>query len=187
VSSIDHAAAAPHAAHALALDSTDDERRAHYAHVLATIEALLEGEDDWIAAMATVVCELHRGFAYFDWTGFYRATKPNELVIGPYQGGHGCLRIAFDKGVCGAAARTRTTQLVPDVNAFEGHIACSSSTQSEIVVPVTTSDGALVAVLDVDSDAPAAFREVDREALEALATRLGATRWSDGLGQGVGG
>ena len=158
----------------LPVGASDDARRARYAEVRAAIDALLEGEDDWVAAMATVVCELHRAFSYYDWTGFYRVTKPELLVIGPYQGGHGCLRIPFARGVCGAAARTRATQLVPDVHAFEGHIACSGTTRSEIVVPVLTPDGRVLAVLDVDSDAPAAFGEVDREALEALAEKLGA-------------
>jgi L-methionine (R)-S-oxide reductase len=105
-----------------------------------------------------------------------------QLVIGPYQGGHGCLRIAFTRGVCGAAARTRQTQLVPDVHAFPGHIACASSTRSELVVPlVRASDGALLGVLDVDSDAPEAFTAVDAEALEALAARLAVHPWSSGV------
>lgn len=155
----------------------DAEARARtYAEVRAHLDSLLEGEDDLIAAMATVVGELHNAFDYFHWTGFYRAV-PDEaarmLVIGPYQGGHGCLRIAFDRGVCGAAARTRTTQLVPDVELFPGHIACSSSTRSEIVVPVFAKDGALLAVLDVDSDVEAAFTEVDRLQLEAICRDLG--------------
>jgi GAF domain-containing protein len=138
----------------------------------------LEGEDDWIAAMATVACELHHAFDYYDWTGFYRAVADDLLVVGPYQGGHGCLRIAFDRGVCGAAARTRSTQRVPDVEAFPGHIACSSSTRSEVVVPVLTpatgdGDATLLAVLDVDSDAPDAFDETDQQELEAICADLG--------------
>ncbi|MGE0433587.1 MAG: GAF domain-containing protein [Planctomycetota bacterium] len=139
-----------------------------------TIDALLANEDDWISAMATVACELHRGFDYFHWTGFYRHAAERELRVGPYQGGHGCLRISFDRGVCGAAARTQTTQLVADVNAFAGHIACSTTTQSEIVVPVVTPAGELLGVLDVDSDHPAAFRaDVDQRHLESLCTMLG--------------
>ncbi len=123
--------------------------------------------------MATVACELHGAFEAYDWTGFYRQTTPGMLVVGPYQGGHGCLRISFDRGVCGAAARTQTTQLVPDVEAFPGHIACSSTTRSEIVVPVVTPAGHLLAVLDVDSNAPAAFDETDQRHLEALCAALG--------------
>ena len=149
------------------------DRNAIYKEVQRRIAALLEGEDDWIAAMATVVCELHHAFDYYHWTGFYRAVSDDLLVIGPYQGGHGCLRIPFDRGVCGATARTRRTQLVPDVEAFPSHIACSTSTRSEIVVPVLTPSGQLLAVLDVDSDDPDAFDERDQEGLEALCRRLG--------------
>lgn len=140
----------------------------------ASIDSLLEGETDWVSAMATVVCELHHNFEAYDWTGFYRAVDERTLAVGPYQGGHGCLRIDFSRGVCGAAARTKATQLVPDVNAFPDHIACSSTTLSEIVVPILRPDGRVLAVLDVDSNAPAAFDEIDREALEALARDLGA-------------
>jgi GAF domain-containing protein len=98
--------------------------------------------------------------------------------VGPYQGGHGCIDIAFGRGVCGTAASTKATQLVPDVNAFPGHIACSSSTLSEIVVPVLTPDGDVIAVLDVDSDQSDAFDVVDQEALESLCAELGE-RWGE--------
>lgn len=154
--------------------STDvTDRAARYEEVRRRIEALLDGEDDWVAAMATVACELHHGFDHYHWTGFYRAVADDELAVGPYQGGHGCLRIPFSRGVCGAAARERATQLVPDVEAFPGHIACSSSTRSEIVVPVVAPDGRLLAVLDVDSDDPAAFDDVDQAHLEPLCAWLG--------------
>src|SRR5690606_25220096 len=133
-------------------DATD--RAAQYETVLAHIDALLQDEDDWIAAMSTVASELHHAFEHYHWTGFYRAVSPELLVVGPYQGGHGCLRIDFSRGVCGAAARSKTTQLVADVATFPGHIACSATTRSEIVVPVVTPDGTLLAVLDVDSDEP---------------------------------
>ncbi len=149
-------------------------RAAQYDAVFQRIDALLDGEDDWIAAMATVAGELHHAFDYYHWTGFYRAVSDALLVVGPYQGGHGCLRVAFDRGVCGAAARTRQTQLVPDVEAYPSHIACSSSTRSEIVVPVLTPEGRLLAVLDVDSDLPAAFDETDQRYLEQLCQILGA-------------
>ena len=141
--------------------------------VMLRIEGLLKGEDDWVAAMATVVCELHHGFDHFHWTGFYRTTQPGLLKIGPYQGGHGCLEIPFDKGICGAAARTGETQDVPDVHARPEHIACSSSTNSEVVVPVKNASGAVVAVLDVDSDAPAAFSTEDVAFLEGVCEMLG--------------
>jgi GAF domain-containing protein len=139
-----------------------------YGALAARIAALTEGERDPIALMATVACEVHHSDARFDWTGFYRVSGPGMLKIGPYQGTHGCLSIPFDRGVCGAAARTGTTQLVADVHAFPGHIACSSSTRSELVVPVHGPDGALLGVFDIDSDRPDAFRPQDAEALEAL-------------------
>ncbi len=157
---------------------TTQTRAESYAHVIARIESLLDREDDWVAAMATVVCELHHAFDHYDWTGFYRAVSPDLLVIGPYQGGHGCLRIPFGRGVCGAAAAQKKTMLVPEVDAFPGHIACSASTRSELVVPVLTPDGRVLAVLDVDSDAPDAFDDVDRGNLESLARTLGA-RFAD--------
>lgn len=157
----------------LPVTASSAERAAHYREVVARIGGVLDGEDDWVAAMATVACELHHAFGYYQWTGFYRVVAPELLVVGPYQGGHGCLRIAFSRGVCGAAARTRQTQLVPDVERFPGHIACSSSTRSEIVVPVVTPDGRLLAVLDVDSDSAAAFTSDDQVALEALCAELG--------------
>ena len=153
--------------------ATTTERAAQYDAVFQRIDALLDGEDDWIAAMATVAGELHHAFAYYHWTGFYRAVSDDLLIVGPYQGGHGCLRIAFERGVCGAAARTRQTQLVPDVEAFPGHIACSSTTRSEIVMPVLTPEGRLLTVLDVDSDFPAAFNETDQQYLELLCEKLG--------------
>ena len=152
---------------------TTTGRAAAYEAVMKRIDALLDGETDWIAAMATVACELHHTFDHFDWTGFYRAVSDDLLIVGPYQGGHGCLRIDFERGVCGAAARTKTTQFVPDVEAFPDHIACSSSTRSEVVVPVCTPGGALLAVLDVDSDTLDAFTDTDRDFLEQLCAKLG--------------
>ncbi len=106
-----------------------------------------------------------------DW--FYRTVEPNLLKIGPYQGGHGCLVIPFDKGICGAAATTGETQDVPDVHARPEHIACSSSTLSEVVVPVKDSEGNVVAVLDLDSDLPAAFSSEDIEFTEQVCEYLG--------------
>lgn len=152
--------------------STDADRLERYTAVRERLEYLLEGETDWIAALATIACELHHEFSYYDWTGFYRTVQAELLVIGPYQGGHGCLRIPFSRGVCGAAARTRTTQRVDQVSARADHIACSSSTQSEIVVPVLAPSGEVLAVLDVDSDQEAAFREVDQEQLESICRDL---------------
>jgi GAF domain-containing protein len=142
--------------------------QADYTALTKTVAALTEGETDTVALMATLACELHHADDRFDWTGFYRVTAPGLLKIGPYQGGHGCLVIPFDRGVCGACARTGEVQLVDDVDAFPGHIACASSTRSEIVLPVRDASGALIAVLDIDSDRPAAFTQADARALQAI-------------------
>ena len=145
-----------------------------YDGVSRRVKDLIAGETDFVAVMATVTCELHHAFDYFDWTGFYRVVEPGLLKIGPYQGTHGCLTIPFERGVCGAAARRRQTQVVPDIREFPGYIACSSSSRSEIVVPVITPDGRLVAVLDVDSDQLAAFDEVDQINLENVSSMVPA-------------
>ncbi|WP_299501088.1 GAF domain-containing protein [uncultured Roseobacter sp.] len=139
-----------------------------YDHLQKTIQALTENERDAVALMATVACEVHHSDDRFDWTGFYRVTEPELLKIGPYQGGHGCLTIPFSRGVCGAAARSGEIQLVPDVEAFSDHIACASSTRSELVLPVHNASGALIAVFDIDSDQPDAFTTADADALAAL-------------------
>ena len=134
----------------------------------ARIRSLTAGEDDPIALMATVACELHRSDPRFDWTGFYRVVAPGLLKIGPYQGGHGCLTIPFDRGVCGACARTGEPQLVADVAAEPDHIACAATTRSEVVVPVRDAAGELIGVLDIDSDERDAFDRLDAEGLAAI-------------------
>lgn len=139
-----------------------------YQTLAKTIAALTEGEDDAVALMATIACEVHHADDRFDWTGFYRVTAPDLLKIGPYQGGHGCLVIPFSRGVCGAAARTGEVQLVEDVDAFPGHIACASSTRSELVLPVWSGAGELLGVFDIDSDQPNAFTQADADALSAI-------------------
>ncbi|AGT10488.1 GAF domain-containing protein [Paracoccus aminophilus] len=140
----------------------------NYPELAARIASLIHGETDEVALMATVACELHHSDARFDWTGFYRVVGPELLKIGPYQGGHGCLVIPFSRGVCGAAARTGETQLVPDVDAYPGHIACASSTRSELVIPVFGANRRLIAVLDLDSDQPDAFTEDDADRLTEI-------------------
>lgn len=140
----------------------------NYPELQKAIQSLTEGETDAVALMATVACEVHHADDRFDWTGFYRVTAPELMKIGPYQGGHGCLVIPFSRGVCGAAARTGQTQLVPDVDAFPGHIACASSTRSELVLPVWDGTGNLIAVFDIDSDQPDAFTQTDADALSAI-------------------
>jgi len=144
-----------------------------YEQTLPHLRALIEGEADEIALMATVACELHHGLAHFDWTGFYRVVAPGVLKVGPYQGGHGCLTIPFERGVCGQCAREGKTQVVPDVTKLPYHIACSSSTRSEIVVPVLDAAGRVRAVLDVDSDTLGAFDETDVRFLEEVCGWIG--------------
>jgi len=146
----------------------DKARR--YAAVADEIAAVLDGEPNLVARMATVSSMLAHSFAQFFWTGFYVVdeARVDELVVGPYQGTLGCLRIAFGRGVCGAAARSRQTVRVDDVHAFPGHIACDGRSASEIVVPVVDSDGRLIAVFDVDSEQPAAFDADDQAGLQAI-------------------
>ena len=147
------------------------DRAERYAELKLEIESLVAGETYVPARYASAACLLAEAFRpRFFWTGFYVVDpqKPEELVVGPYQGTLGCLRIPFGKGVCGACAASGETQLVPDVHAFPGHIACDSRSNSEIVVPVFDADGKFAAVLDVDSTEFDAFDEVDREGLEAI-------------------
>ena len=132
-----------------------------YDNLAQVIVSLTENERDTVALMATIACEVHHADDRFDWTGFYRVTEPGMLKIGPYQGGHGCLQIPFSRGVCGAAARTGQVQLVDDVDAFPGHIACASSTRSELVLPVRNGAGDLIGVFDIDSNQPSAFTQDD--------------------------
>jgi L-methionine (R)-S-oxide reductase len=146
------------------------DKAARYRELASEIAAVLDGEPDLTARMATVSSMLRAAFAHFFWVGFYVVdrTRSDELVVGPYQGTLGCLRIAFSRGVCGAAARERRTVVVEDVEAFPGHIACDSRSRSEIVVPVIAADGSLLAVLDVDAETPGAFDDLDAAGLEAI-------------------
>ncbi len=146
------------------------DKAARYAEVATEIAAVLDGEPNLTARMATVASMLAASFDHYFWTGFYVVdpTKTEELVVGPYQGTLGCLRIAYGRGVCGAAAATGKTQLVDDVHAFPGHIACDGRSESEVVVPVFGPDGALIAVFDVDSDRPAAFDATDAAGIERI-------------------
>lgn len=142
-----------------------------YALLTRQIESVVAGENDPIARMANVASMIHHTFGFW-WTGFYRAVG-NELILGPFQGPLACTRIAFGRGVCGTAWREERTIVVPDVEQFEGHIACSSESRSEIVVPLR-QEGAIVGVLDIDSRELATFDTTDQEWLErivALITR----------------
>jgi GAF domain-containing protein len=162
-----HATTTPPASPQATASKSELYRRLH-----ADLSAVLEGIDDPVTTMATAACLIHAVLDDASWTGFYRVVAPGKLRVGPYQGPLGCIDIPFEQGVCGAAARTRTTQLVPDVHAFPGHIACDAAARSEIVVPVLDRGEELVAVLDVDSHRPAAFDEEDRRGLEAVAELL---------------
>jgi GAF domain-containing protein len=146
------------------------DKATRYATVAEEIASVLDGEPNLTARMATIASMLASSFEHYFWTGFYVVDpdRPRELVVGPYQGTLGCLRIAFGRGVCGAAAETGRTQLVPDVHAFPGHIACDGRSASEVVVPVFGPHGELIAVFDVDATEPAAFDETDATWLEAI-------------------
>lgn len=146
------------------------DKRARYADLRLEVASVLEGEPDLTARMATLASMLHAAFDSYFWTGFYVVdpAKGDELMVGPYQGTLGCLRIPFGRGVCGVAAAERRTVIVEDVEAFPGHIACDSRSRSEVVTPVYDKAGALIAVLDVDSDQLAAFDAVDAEGIEAI-------------------
>jgi len=139
-----------------------------YPALQQTIASLTDGETDMVALMATVACEVHHSDARFDWTGFYRVVAPELLKIGPSKGGHACLQIPFSRGVCGACARSGEAQLVADVDTFPDHIACASSTRSELVLPVRDATAALIAVFDIDSDQPDAFTQEDVDHLSLI-------------------
>ena len=145
-------------------------KEAQYDLILRQITALVEGETDMVAKMANVAAVLHGSFGFW-WTGFYRVAG-EELILGPFQGPVACGHIPFGKGVCGTAWKRNESVVVPDVEAFPGHIACSSASRSEIVVPVHGPDGAVTAVLDIDSDRLATFDETDRIWLEKVVTLL---------------
>ena len=145
-------------------------KQQRYDEVIKEIFAVIDGEPSAMARYASAACLLSQSFDDFYWTGFYIVDpqKPKELVVGPYQGTLGCLRIPFGRGVCGAAAAQLKTQRVPDVHKFPGHIACDTRTKSEILVPVMDQTGQLAAVLDVDSTQRDSFDATDQDALERL-------------------
>lgn len=145
------------------MGNTKSER---YEQLLPQVESLVDGETDMIAKMANVAALLHSEFNFW-WTGFYRVVN-DELLLGPFQGPLACVHIGYGRGVCGTAWKEHQTQVVPDVELFPGHIACSSESRSEIVVPMFDADGNVTAVLDIDSRDLATFDEVDRQYLERL-------------------
>jgi len=156
-------------AETLVIPQTDD-RQATYDSLLPQLDALTAGESDLIANLANIAAALKEAFGFF-WVGFY-LTKGQELVLGPFQGPIACTRIRFDKGVCGAAYSRKETLLVPDVEQFPGHIACSSLSKSEVVVPVFDRAGNVAMVLDVDSDRLGDFSEVDTRELQKVAALI---------------
>jgi GAF domain-containing protein len=147
----------------------------NYPEIAKIIAALTENETDEVAIMATVACEFHHADDRFNWTGFYRNVGQRTLKVGPYQGGHGCLKIPFGKGVCGVCADTGTIQRVDDVDTFDGHIACATSTRSELVLPVYGANGRLLGVFDIDSDLPAAFTKKDAIEIATILNNAFAT------------
>lgn len=148
-----------------------DDKPTLYRDLLAAADAVTDGEPDAVANMANVAALLWQALPDVNWTGFYRMVD-DELVLGPFQGKAACIRIALGKGVCGAAAASRETQLVEDVHAFPGHIACDADSRSELVVPVITTDGTLKGVIDLDSPTPARFTQEDAVGIEALAALI---------------
>ncbi|MDO1529011.1 GAF domain-containing protein [Fulvimonas sp. R45] len=147
--------------------ATYASKREHYEDLARQARGLLAGERDLVANAANFSALVFHSLPELNWAGFY-LYDGNELVVGPFQGKPACIRIALGRGVCGTAAQTRQTQLVRDVNAFDGHIACDAASQSEIVVPLVKADGGLLGVWDVDSPVTARFDEDDRAGMEAL-------------------
>lgn len=141
-------------------------KRDAYRVLREQFDSVCEGVTDPIAIMSTMACVLHHGFGHL-WTGFYRRIEPKRLIVGPYQGTLGCMDIELGRGVCGTAALTRETVIVPDVRAFPSHIACDARSLSEIVVPVFDHAGEVMAVLDIDSAQTGAFDETDKRELES--------------------
>ena len=145
-----------------------ESKEKKYFELLNNIKILTEGENAIISVLSTISCEVFHAFDHFNWVGFYRRTGDRTLKVGPYQGGHGCLVIDFDRGVCGRCAREEAVQVENDVTKLPYHIACSTETRSEIVIPVI-KDGRLIAVFDIDSTKPDMFDEVDRRYLTEIA------------------
>ncbi len=137
-----------------------------YQELVANVKAIIEGETDMIAIMSNIAAEIHQTMKFW-WTGFYRV-KDGELILGPFQGPIACMHIAYGRGVCGTAWKKEKTIIVPDVEQFPGHIACSSQSRSEIVVPVFDKDSKVIAVLDIDSEHLSTFDETDQKYLEEI-------------------
>lgn len=160
--------------------SSPEAKRASYDTLVAQTQAVLHGERDWLANLAQFAALVYNSVPQLNWAGFYMVNAKNEreLVLGPFQGKVACVRIAFERGVCGACARTQEVQRVEDVHAFPGHIACDAASRSELVLPVVV-DGRLRAVFDLDSPEPARFDAIDSEGFQrAIAALVGGTDWA---------
>lgn len=160
--------------------SSPEAKRASYDTLVAQTQAVLHGERDWLANLAQFAALVYNSVPQLNWAGFYMVNAKNEreLVLGPFQGKVACVRIAFERGVCGACARTQEVQLVEDVHAFPGHIACDAASRSELVLPVVV-DGRLRAVFDLDSPEPARFDAIDSEGFQrAIAALVAGTDWA---------
>ncbi len=160
---------------AVAFSACDGDQAARYAELVPQLAALVEGEPDLVANLANAAAAIRACVPAASWVGFY-VLRGEELVLGPFQGNVACVRIALGRGVCGAAAAERRVVIVPDVEQFPGHIACDAGSRSEIVVPILVGDR-LVAVLDLDSYALAAFDEIDAAGLAPIAALLGTLAW----------
>jgi GAF domain-containing protein len=144
------------------------EKEARYEKTLPSIGTMIDGEDDLTTVLSTISCELYHAFEHWNWVGFYRRVDERTLKVGPYQGGHGCLTIDMDRGVCGACLREKSIIIIKDVSTVDDHIACSSDTKSEIVLPVIGNSGTVLAVFDLDSTEIGAFDETDKEYLSKV-------------------
>lgn len=145
-----------------------EEKKKRYEEVLSSIKNMIEGEDDLMAVLSTISCELYHAFEHWNWVGFYRRVDERTLKVGPYQGGHGCLTIDVDRGVCGACVREKSILMIRDVSTVDNHIVCDSKTKSEMVLPIVGSPGTVLAVFDIDSTEIGAFDEMDKEHLGEL-------------------
>ena len=144
------------------------EKTKRYEKTLLSIGPMIDGEEDLTTVLSTISCELYHAFEHWNWVGFYRRVDQRTLKVGPYQGGHGCLTIDMDRGVCGACLREKSIIIIKDVSTVNDHIACSSETKSEIVLPIIDNSGTVLAVFDLDSTEIGAFDETDKEYLSKV-------------------
>ena len=144
------------------------EKTKRYEKTLLSIGPMIDGEEDLTTVLSTISCELYHAFEHWNWVGFYRRVDQRTLKVGPYQGGHGCLTIDMDRGVCGACLREKSIIIIKDVSTVNDHIACSSETKSEIVLPIIDNSGTVLAVFDLDSTEIGAFDETDKQYLSKV-------------------